>query len=165
MVGLQGAGKTTNGAKLAGLMKKQNGKRPLLAACDVYRPAAIQQLEVVGRQLDLPVFQMGQADPVDIAKAAVEHAAKHGNDMVFLDTRMRLAMRSGWKTSIWSSFSPTPTNLMGLPVTAVDIAKAAVEHAAKHGNDMVFLDTAGRLHVDEALMEELLAPLVVLPAP
>ena len=90
MVGLQGAGKTTNGAKLAGLMKKQSGKRPLLAACDVYRPAAIQQLEVVGRQLDLPVFQMGQADPVDIAKAAVEHAAKHGNDMVFLDTAGRL---------------------------------------------------------------------------
>ena len=90
MVGLQGAGKTTNGAKLAGLMKKQSGKRPLLAACDIYRPAAIQQLEVVGRQLDLPVFQMGQADPVDIAKASVEHAAKHGNDMVFLDTAGRL---------------------------------------------------------------------------
>ena len=90
MVGLQGAGKTTNGAKLAGLMKKQNGKRPLLAACDVYRPAAIQQLEVVGRQLDVPVFQMGQTDPVDIAKAAVEHAVRHGNDMVFLDTAGRL---------------------------------------------------------------------------
>lgn len=90
MVGLQGAGKTTNGAKLAGLMKRQNGKRPLLAACDVYRPAAIQQLEVVGKQLDIPVFQMGQADPVDIAKAAVDHAVKHGNDMVFLDTAGRL---------------------------------------------------------------------------
>ena len=90
MVGLQGAGKTTNGAKLAGLMKKQNGKRPLLAACDVYRPAAIQQLEVVGKQLDIPVFQMGQANPVDIAKAAVDHAIKHGNDMVFLDTAGRL---------------------------------------------------------------------------
>lgn len=90
MIGLQGAGKTTNGAKLAGLMKKQNGKRPLLAACDVYRPAAIQQLEVVGRQLDIPVFQMGQANPVDIARAAVEHAKKHGNDMVFLDTAGRL---------------------------------------------------------------------------
>lgn len=89
LVGLQGAGKTTNGAKLAGLLKKQ-GKRPLLAACDVYRPAAIQQLEVVGRQLDIPVFQMGQIDPVDIAKAAVEHAKKHGNDMVFLDTAGRL---------------------------------------------------------------------------
>lgn len=89
LVGLQGVGKTTNGAKLAGLMKKQ-GKRPLLAACDVYRPAAIEQLEVVGKQLDIPVFQMGQIDPVDIAKAAVEHAKKHGNDMVFLDTAGRL---------------------------------------------------------------------------
>lgn len=89
LVGLQGAGKTTNGAKLAGLMKKQ-GKRPLLAACDIYRPAAIRQLEVVGEQLDIPVFQMGQANPVDIAKAAVEHAKKHGNDMVFLDTAGRL---------------------------------------------------------------------------
>ena len=90
MVGLQGAGKTTNGATLAGLMRKQNGKRPLLAACDIYRPAAIQQLEVVGKQLDIPVFQMGQTNPVDIARAAVEHAAKHGNDMVFLDTAGRL---------------------------------------------------------------------------
>ena len=89
LVGLQGAGKTTNGAKLAGLMKKQ-GKRPLLAACDIYRPAAIRQLEVVGQQLDIPVFQMGQTNPVDIAKAAVEHAKKHGNDMVFLDTAGRL---------------------------------------------------------------------------
>ena len=89
LVGLQGAGKTTNGAKLAGLMKKQ-GKRPLLAACDIYRPAAIQQLEVVGSQLDIPVFQMGQTNPVDIAKAAIEHAKKHGNDMVFLDTAGRL---------------------------------------------------------------------------
>ena len=90
MVGLQGAGKTTNGAKLAGLMKRQNGKRPLLAACDIYRPAAIKQLEVVGEQLGIPVFQMGQTDPVHIAKAAVEHAIKHGNDMVFLDTAGRL---------------------------------------------------------------------------
>ncbi len=90
MVGLQGAGKTTNAAKLAGFMRKRNGKRPLLAACDVYRPAAIQQLEVVGRQLDIPVFQMGQSDPVEIARAAVAHAEKHGNDMVFLDTAGRL---------------------------------------------------------------------------
>jgi len=89
LVGLQGAGKTTNGAKLAGFLKKQ-GKRPLLAACDIYRPAAIQQLEVVGAQLDVPVFQMGQTDPVSIAKAAVEHARKHGNDVVFLDTAGRL---------------------------------------------------------------------------
>ncbi len=89
LVGLQGAGKTTNGAKLAGLFQKQ-GKRPLLAACDVYRPAAIRQLEVVGEKLGIPVFQMGQTDPVEIAKAAVAHAARHGNDMVFLDTAGRL---------------------------------------------------------------------------
>ncbi|HIW16070.1 MAG TPA: signal recognition particle protein [Firmicutes bacterium] len=89
LVGLQGAGKTTNGAKLASLMRK-SGKRPLLAACDIYRPAAIKQLETVGAQLGLPVFQMGQANPVDIAKAAVEHAKKHGSDMVFLDTAGRL---------------------------------------------------------------------------
>ncbi len=89
LVGLQGAGKTTNGAKLAAMMRKQ-GKRPLLAACDIYRPAAIKQLETVGAQLDIPVFQMGQTDPVEIAKAAIEHAKKHGNDLVFLDTAGRL---------------------------------------------------------------------------
>ena len=89
LVGLQGAGKTTNGAKLAAYMRKQ-GKRPLLAACDIYRPAAIKQLETVGKQLDIPVFQMGTTNPVDIAKAAVEHARKHGNDLVFLDTAGRL---------------------------------------------------------------------------
>lgn len=89
LVGLQGAGKTTNGAKLAGLMKK-SGKRPLLVACDVYRPAAIKQLETVGAQLNIPVFQMGQVNPVDIAKASIEHAKLHGNDIVFLDTAGRL---------------------------------------------------------------------------
>ena len=89
LVGLQGAGKTTNGAKLAAYMKKQ-GKRPLLAACDVYRPAAIEQLQTVGAKLNIPVFEMGTADPVDIAAAAVEHAKKFGNDLVFLDTAGRL---------------------------------------------------------------------------
>ena len=90
VVGLNGAGKTTNCAKLAGFMKRQNGKRPLLAACDTFRPAAIHQLEVVGAQLDIPVFQMGQADPVDIARAAIAHARQHGNDLVFLDTAGRI---------------------------------------------------------------------------
>ncbi len=90
VVGLQGAGKTTNTAKLAAFVKKQQNKRPLLAACDVYRPAAIKQLETVGAQVGIPVFQMGQIDPVDIAKAAVEHARRHGNDLVFLDTAGRL---------------------------------------------------------------------------
>ena len=90
MAGLQGAGKTTTTAKLAGLMRKQYKKRPLLAACDVYRPAAIEQLRVVGSQLDLPVFEEGQGDPVEIAVHALQHARDHGNDMVFLDTAGRL---------------------------------------------------------------------------
>ena len=90
MVGLQGAGKTTHAGKLAGMYKKQ-GKRPLLVACDVYRPAAIKQLEVVGSQLEIPVFQMGdKVSPVEIAKAGIEHAKKHGHDMVFVDTAGRL---------------------------------------------------------------------------
>ncbi len=90
MVGLQGAGKTTTTAKLAGLMRRQYGKRPLLTACDVYRPAAIEQLKVVGGQLDLPVFEQGRGDPVDIAANAIRHAKDHGSDMVFLDTAGRL---------------------------------------------------------------------------
>ncbi len=101
MAGLQGAGKTTFCAKLAGYMRKRHNKRPLLVACDIYRPAAIKQLQVVGKQLDIPVFEMG-----------------------------------------------TQT-------TAVKIAKAAIEHARAHGNDFVILDTAGRLHIDDELMQEL----------
>ena len=100
LVGLQGAGKTTNGAKLAALMRKSQNKRPLLVACDVYRPAAIQQLETVGRQLDIPVFQMGQGDPVEIAKAGIEHAKKHGNDLVFLDTAGRLHIDEALMTEL-----------------------------------------------------------------
>ena len=84
MVGLQGAGKTTTTAKLAGLLRRQLKKRPLLAACDVYRPAAIEQLKVVGGQLDLPVFEQGQGDPVKIAENAIRHARDYGSDMVFL---------------------------------------------------------------------------------
>ena len=90
MVGLQGAGKTTTTAKLAGLMRQQYTKRPLLAACDVYRPAATEQLKVVGGQLDLPVFEEGQGDPVTIAQNAIRHARDYGSDMVFLDTAGRL---------------------------------------------------------------------------
>ena len=90
MVGLQGAGKTTTTAKLAGLMRRQYTKRPLLVACDVYRPAAIEQLKVVGSQLELPVFEQGQGDPVKIAENAIRHARDYGNDMVFLDTAGRL---------------------------------------------------------------------------
>ena len=90
MVGLQGAGKTTTSGKLGGYLKK-DGKSPLLVACDVYRPAAIKQLEVVGEKLDLPVFTMGdQVSPVDIAKKALEHAKSHSNDVVIIDTAGRL---------------------------------------------------------------------------
>ena len=89
LVGLQGAGKTTNGSKLAGLMKRQ-GKNPLLVACDIYRPAAITQLKVCGEKLGIPVFEMGQEDPVTIAKEAVSYARQRGHDMVFLDTAGRL---------------------------------------------------------------------------
>ncbi|MGM9647573.1 MAG: signal recognition particle protein [Eubacteriales bacterium] len=95
MCGLQGAGKTTHAGKLAGLYKKQ-GKRPLLVACDVYRPAAIKQLEVVGGQLDIPVFTMGdKVSPVKIAAEALKYAEKNGNDMVFIDTAGRLHIDEG----------------------------------------------------------------------
>ena len=90
MVGLQGAGKTTNGAKLAGYLKNRMGRRPLLAACDVYRPAAITQLQVVGEQLGIPVFAEGQIDPVQIARDALAHAKDHGFDTVLLDAAGRL---------------------------------------------------------------------------
>ncbi len=89
MVGLQGSGKTTHAAKLAKYFKEQD-KRPLLAACDVYRPAAINQLQVVGEKAGVKVFEMGQINPVVIAREAVKHAREHGNEIVILDTAGRL---------------------------------------------------------------------------
>ncbi|MBP5350119.1 MAG: signal recognition particle protein [Clostridia bacterium] len=90
MAGLQGAGKTTHAAKIAKLMKSK-GKNPLLVACDIYRPAAIDQLKIVGEAAGIPVFSLGnKVSPVEIAKAGVEHARKNGYDMVFLDTAGRL---------------------------------------------------------------------------
>ena len=90
MAGLQGAGKTTTTAKIAGKFK-QKGKRPLLAACDVYRPAAIEQLQINGTKQGVEVFSMGDKNrPVDIAKAAVLHAQKHNFNMVIIDTAGRL---------------------------------------------------------------------------
>lgn len=89
LCGLQGSGKTTHAAKLALYFKKQ-GHRPLLAACDIYRPAAIKQLQVLGGQIDCPVFEMGETDPVKVAKAALAHARDHGSDIVLLDTAGRL---------------------------------------------------------------------------
>ena len=89
MCGLQGSGKTTHSAKLAKMLKSQ-GHRPLLVACDVYRPAAIAQLQVVGEKAGVPVFEMGQGNPVEIARRALSHAKDHGNDYVILDTAGRL---------------------------------------------------------------------------
>ncbi len=90
MVGLQGAGKTTHTGKLAAMMKKQ-GKNPLLAACDVYRPAAIKQLQVVGESVGIPVYTEGdKVSPVKIAANALDYAVKHGHDMLFIDTAGRL---------------------------------------------------------------------------
>ncbi len=91
MAGLQGAGKTTFCAKLAGYMRKKHNKRPLMVACDIYRPAAIRQLEIVGKQIDVPVFAMEDCkDAVKIATSAIEHAKAHGNDFVIIDTAGRL---------------------------------------------------------------------------
>lgn len=89
MCGLQGSGKTTHSAKLGKMFKKQ-GHRPLLVACDVYRPAAIDQLKVVGSQAGVPVFEMGQGDPVEISKKAISHAKDYGHDIVIIDTAGRL---------------------------------------------------------------------------
>ena len=127
LVGLQGAGKTTNGAKLAGHFKKQ-GKRPLLVACDIYRPAAIKQLQVVGEKLEIPVFEMGQTNPVEIAKAAVAHAEKHGNDMVFLDTAGRLHIDEALMEelqAIKAAVNPTDIVLVVDAMTGQDAVNAA----------------------------------------
>ena len=90
LCGLQGAGKTTMAGKLGAYLQKQFGKTPLLVACDIYRPAAIQQLQVVGEKLKLPVFEKGQQDPIQTAKEAVEYAKSHMMDLVIVDTAGRL---------------------------------------------------------------------------
>ena len=90
MVGLQGAGKTTMCAKLAGYLRKQNGKSPLLVACDIYRPAAVKQLQVVAEKIEVPVFERGQNDPVETAIEAIALAKRNGNDVVIIDTAGRL---------------------------------------------------------------------------
>ena len=141
MVGLQGAGKTTNGAKLAGLFKRQ-GRRPLLVACDIYRPAAIKQLQVVGGQLDIPVFEMGQSDPVEIAKAAVAHAVRHGNDMVFLDTAGRLHVDEQLMDelkNIKAAVKPNEIMLVLDAMTGQDAVNAATAFDEALGIDGVML--------------------------
>ena len=138
MVGLQGAGKTTNGAKLAGLLRRQFGKRPLLAACDVYRPAAINQLQVVGKQLDIPVFEMGQIDPVTIAREAVKYAADHGNDMVFLDTAGRLHIDEALMDELRNIKAAVKPNEILLVVDAMTGQDAV--NAAKAFDDALGID-------------------------
>jgi len=128
LIGLQGSGKTTNGAKLAAYMRKHHGKRPLLVACDIYRPAAILQLQTVGKQLQIPVFEMGTANPVKIAKASIEHANKNGNDIVFLDTAGRLHIDDDLINElkeIKATVSPTEILLVVDAMTGQDAVNAA----------------------------------------
>ena len=129
MCGLQGSGKTTHSAKLAKYFKSQ-GKRPLLVACDVYRPAAINQLQVVGEKADVKVFEMGQINPVNIAKEAIKHAKDHGNDMVILDTAGRLHIDEDLMNELKNIKSEVQPNEIMLVVDAmtgqdaVNVAKA-----------------------------------------
>ncbi len=130
MVGLQGAGKTTHTGKIASMFKKK-GKNPLLVACDVYRPAAIDQLKIVGESVNIPVFSLGaKVSPVEIAKAGLEHAKKHGHDMVFIDTAGRLHIDEelmGELAKIKSTVNPTEILLVVDAMTgqdAVNVAKS-----------------------------------------
>ena len=128
MVGLQGAGKTTMSGKLALQLRKQN-KRPLLVACDIYRPAAIKQLEVVGKQIDIPVFQMGdKVSPVDIAKAGIAHARENGNNVIIIDTAGRLHIDEGLMDelkSIKSEVKPQEILLVVDSMTGQDAVNVA----------------------------------------
>ena len=139
MVGLQGAGKTTHAAKLAGMYKKQ-GKRPLLVACDVYRPAAIKQLQILGEQLDIPVFTLGDKEsPVKIAEEALKLARQKDYDMVFVDTAGRLHIDEelmGELLNIKAAVEPTE---ILLTIDAM-IGQDAV-NVASHFNDL--LDITG----------------------
>lgn len=139
MVGLQGAGKTTHAGKLAGMYKKQ-GKKPLLVACDVYRPAAIKQLEIVGEKLDIPVFTLGDKEkPVKIAKEGVKYAEKNGYDMVFIDTAGRLHIDEALMGELQDiKKAVEPTEIL-LTVDAM-IGQDAVT-VAEHFNDQ--LDVTG----------------------
>ena len=127
MCGLQGAGKTTHAAKLAKYFIK-DGHRPLLVACDVYRPAAIEQLKVVGEKAGAPVFEMGQGKPVKIAKEAIRHAKDHGNDIVIIDTAGRLHIDEtlmGELKDIKSETSPNEIMLVVDAMTGQDAVNVA----------------------------------------
>ncbi len=141
LCGLQGAGKTTMAAKLANYLQK-TGKKPLLAACDIYRPAAIKQLQVVGQQLDIPVFEMGQGDPVNIAREALKYASDHGNDIVFLDTAGRLHIDEQLMDelkSIKENIHPHEILLVVDAMTGQDAVNAATAFDEALGIDGVLL--------------------------
>ena len=139
MVGLQGAGKTTHTGKIANLYK-QKSKSPLLVACDVYRPAAVDQLKIVGESVNIPVFSMGtKISPVEIAKAGVEHAKKNGNDMVLIDTAGRLHIDEELMdelVNIKNAVNPTEILLVVDAMTGQDAV-----NVAKSFNDL--LDITG----------------------
>lgn len=142
MCGLQGAGKTTTAAKLAGQFKNK-GKKPLLAALDVYRPAAIKQLEINGEKVGVPVFTMGDNHkPVDIAKAAIEHASKNHQNLVFLDTAGRLHVDEAMMEEleeIKSQVAVTYTLLTVDAMTGQDAVNVATNFNEKIGIDGVVL--------------------------
>lgn len=141
MCGLQGSGKTTHSAKLAKHFKAQ-GHRPLLVACDVYRPAAIDQLKVVGAKAEAPVFELGQIDPVEIAKKAVVHAKDHGNDIVILDTAGRLHIDEELMNelkNIKSSVEPHEILLVVDSMTGQDAVNVAKSFDETLGIDGVIL--------------------------
>ncbi|MGM9589276.1 MAG: signal recognition particle protein [Faecousia sp.] len=138
LVGLQGAGKTTNGSKLAGMLKR-NGKRPLLVACDIYRPAAIQQLKVCGEKLDIPVFEKGTQDPVLTAKEAVLYARQHAHDYVFLDTAGRLHVDEALMTELKNIKEAVKPDEIMLVVDAMTGQDAV--NAAQSFNDWLDIDS------------------------
>ncbi|MBS1327975.1 MAG: signal recognition particle protein [Oscillospiraceae bacterium] len=141
MCGLQGSGKTTHSGKL-GLMLKKQGHRPLLVACDVYRPAAITQLQVVGEKAGVPVFEMGTANPVDIAKKAVAHARDYGNDYVILDTAGRLHIDEQLMNelkNVKAAVSPQEILLVVDAMTGQDAVNVAASFNEALGIDGVIL--------------------------
>lgn len=142
MAGLQGAGKTTTTAKIAAKMK-QRGKKPLLVACDVYRPAAIKQLEINGKRVGVPVFSMGdKVSPVNIAKAAVEHAKENGHNIVILDTAGRLHIDEGMMEelqAIKENLDVHQTILVVDAMTGQDAVNVAQNFNEKVGIDGVIL--------------------------
>ena len=141
LCGLQGAGKTTMAGKLALMLKKQ-GKRPLLVACDIYRPAAIKQLQVVGEKVDVPVFERGQENVIETAQLAIEHARKFGFDPVILDTAGRLHIDEnlmGELRDVKSAVKPTEILLVVDSMTGQDAVNVADTFNKNLGIDGVIL--------------------------